>query len=246
MADTRFVKNFAPKKDPGPFPWFSMVFPFAFSSFVAVAEGRVGPVSFYTFALFTALVLIPHYLGIDPKKKAGDKGENDLIASLNSQLGNGYSLINNVRIPYKRSKTGEREIDIIVVGEKKVFIIEVKSFSGTLTSDNVMDKSWSLERKRGRGRVSVRNPVRQAFGQMLALRSQLDRYKLSVPIESAVFMNGDAVDLRLGKTTDVPIFTSVSALSRWVESEDTGRGMPKERDRVIDRIIQVDHARSSF
>jgi hypothetical protein len=93
---------------------------------------------------------------------AGAAGEDRVLAAL-SALPADYTLFNQIRLPDKRSSTGFREADFVVVGYNGVFIIENKDYRGELRGeDNAAN--WELH-KIGIGGTPYtkpcRNPVRQ-------------------------------------------------------------------------------------
>lgn len=145
--------------------------------------------------------------------QAGADGE-DLAIETASALPKEYALINQVDIP---SKTGFNEADLIVVGPRCIFMIEIKHNSGKI-SGHPLDTKWDVEKKSNGGTFfysEMRNPVKQVKNVTLLLSDQLKKHSSPAWIQPIVLFTHEYVRFALDKT-DVPILTTED-LNSYIE-----------------------------
>lgn len=138
-------------------------------------------------------------------KRAGAKGEDAALALL-SRLPGDHVVLNQVCTP---GKNGRRcETDFVVVSPQAIFTIEVKSNNGEIAG-SANSKEWDIL-KIGQGGTpytkTMRNPLRQAYGQSLSVRDYLKSRDLRAWVQPVVyFSNPDSV-LRATGDERVPLF----------------------------------------
>ncbi|MGA2150738.1 MAG: nuclease-related domain-containing protein [Geobacteraceae bacterium] len=98
-----------------------------------------------------------------PIELAGAKGEERALAIL-SGLPEEYTLFNQIRLPDKRSRTGFREADFMVVGPNGIFLIENKDYRGEIRGDDSA-AGWELH-KIGIGGTPYTKPCRNPVPQV--------------------------------------------------------------------------------
>lgn len=119
------------------------------------------------FVLFLILVII---LGINSSKIIGSSGEKKVNAIINS-LGEDYILLPDLMIRNSRGATSQ--IDHVVLSEYGIFVIETKTYSGWIFG-NENAENWKKITKRNR--YSFRNPVKQNWGHVYALKEILKQF----------------------------------------------------------------------
>ncbi len=106
---------------------------------------------------------------IDPKR-IGDIGEYKLDVQLR-QMSNDRRYLNDVMIPYSRSRTGYSQIDHILITRYGLFVIEMKNYSGKIKG-KADDKNWWVN-----GKFPLYNPIRQNRTHIRALHAILSKYR---------------------------------------------------------------------
>lgn len=169
---------------------------------------------------------------------AGFGGENGVIGAL-SKLPDDYIVRPQVRIPNPRSRTGETEIDLLVVGRTRLFVIEVKANRGEVVMSN-HDKEWPVRSPGGR-KYGMRNPIRQATYQMLTLKERLQEAGVRVPrLERVVVMTGTPLKIYPQEPLQVPVYCGtrdLEALVQRLDAKPGGRALGEERAQSLDALI---------
>ncbi|MCL6444880.1 MAG: NERD domain-containing protein [Alicyclobacillus sp.] len=106
---------------------------------------------------------------VDPTR-IGDIGEYKLDVQLR-QMSNDRRYLNDVMIPYSRSRTGYSQIDHILITQYGLFVIEMKNYSGKIKG-KAADKNWWVN-----GRFPMYNPIRQNRMHIRALQAILRNYR---------------------------------------------------------------------
>ena len=103
-------------------------------------------------------------------KIIGSSGEKNVNAIIYS-LGEDYILLPNLMIRNSRGATSQ--IDHVVLSEYGIFVIETKTYSGWIFG-NEQSEEWKKITKRNR--YSFRNPVKQNWGHVYALKEILKKF----------------------------------------------------------------------
>ena len=82
-----------------------------------------------------------HLYKDDWQYQVGAEGEMIAVDAFMHHLPKEFQVFTQLKIPNKRSRTGNTKIDIVIVGPTGIFCIEVKRVSGiiNITRD---DKNW--------------------------------------------------------------------------------------------------------
>lgn len=146
--------------------------------------------------------------------KAGIVGEATTVKYLQG-LPDDYHIYKNFRFSYEGRPY---ECDNIIVGENGIFIIEVKSNTGTIRG-GANDYKWEQDKVSRRGRdyhKEMRNPVKQVKGQVYALAKFLKEHKMNVWVQGIVFFAA-AERLILSGLEDFPVFLDSDDLIEYIE-----------------------------
>ena len=121
------------------------------------------------------------------RRCSGSWGEHEALSGLSKELPDQYHLFVNVSVHEKM------ESDMVVIGPNGVFIVEVKSFNGTLEG-SVNDRNWVLHkvgRKGGRYTKTIKNPLRQLKRNIAILSQYLKLERCSAWIDGVVLFPND-------------------------------------------------------
>lgn len=179
----------------------------------------------------------------DPEAAAqasGMRGESTVRRWL-SELPADYILFDGVRLPHAQSQTGERELDFVVIGKRRVFVVEVKNNAGTIAPVNLWDKQWLVTTPSG-GERSMRNPLHQVYGQTKTLEERLAERGVYVEAQPIVVLSNSDCAFICNDRTSIPIAKSGSVLRALITRlDEQGRELGSRR--VAEVLASVDHAR---
>ncbi len=121
---------------------------------------------------------------INKHKIKGAIGESNVAMTLRKLPTDEYKVLNNVLI-----KSGGRssQIDHVVVSIYGIFVIETKKYSGWIHGN---EKSQSWTQTFYKKRVKFRNPIKQNWSHILALKDYLSCYQ-NVKYYNIVVFTGD-------------------------------------------------------
>lgn len=136
----------------------------------------------------------------DPIRAAGAEGEQLALGQTAPKPGSlgtlpvTYTVFNNLLIPHRGRLC---ELDLIVVGPRGVFVVEVKHYAGRLAGEP-RDAHWRQTTRRGT--KTMPNPLRQLARQVDALTTLLRRQGYDGAIQGLVVMTHPNVELALGSS----------------------------------------------
>lgn len=113
----------------------------------------------------------------------GNIGERKVSKALNTLDNNEYKVVNNVMI---RTDRGTTQIDHVVISVYGIFIIETKNYKG-LIFGNEYDDNWKQVIYKRSERF--RNPIKQNYGHVAALKERLNLDKDLLIISIIAFTN---------------------------------------------------------
>ena len=113
----------------------------------------------------------------------GNIGERKVSKALNTLDNNEYKVINNVMI---RTDRGTTQIDHVVISVYGIFVIETKNYKG-LIFGNEYDDNWKQVIYKRSERF--RNPIKQNYGHVAALKERLNLEKDLLIISIIAFTN---------------------------------------------------------
>jgi len=162
---------------------------------------------------------------------AGKRGERIASSIILDVLDPEDALFTNVNISYKDKPA---ELDNVIVNKYGVFIIEVKSFNGTLIG-NEDDYVWKKYKETDSKNVyenKVKNPIRQVKRQVYIMAKYLQAYGVDVWVEGYVY-------LLYGKSTASSryILDNASEIRKAVHSSNKNR-LNKNQIEQIKKILR--------
>ena len=141
---------------------------------------------YYLAPLIVAMILSSYYMRRGVIFRFGARGESmGLVEALH--LPDDYHVFTNVNIAYQNYS---QETDLIIVGMKGVYVVEVKNHNGHIVGD-ALDAEWT-QYKVGRGgeknSKKMANPVNQVKGQVYKLSKFLKEQGINVWVEGIVLV----------------------------------------------------------
>jgi hypothetical protein len=166
-------------------------------------------------------------------QRQGRGGENLLTAALRWRLDRTWTLCPDVVV--QASDKEIAQIDLLAVGASSVFILEVKTWKGTIRATGLR---W--ERRIGGQWKVVGSPARQQDIHVKRFRRWLDQR--GIAIEPSALQAGIVMmQSEWLRTRDVPfpVFDRPSAVARWMKTQDE-RGAPLDagvRQALLSHLI---------
>lgn len=168
---------------------------------------------YYFLPIMIFMVLASYFVKRGVIFRFGAKGENlGLAQALN--LPEGYHVFTNVTISYQNYS---QETDLIIVGMKGVYIIEVKNHNGKIVGDAESSEWMQHKVGRGGGRYSkkMNNPVKQVKGQVYKLSKFLKEQGINVWVEGIILFTNSDVIVEV-KNSSIPILFPAKRLSNYI------------------------------
>jgi len=168
---------------------------------------------YYFLPIMIFMVLASYFVKRGVIFKFGAKGENlGLVQALN--LPEGYHVFTNVTISYQNYS---QETDLIIVGMKGVYVVEVKNHNGKIIGDAEENQWMQHKVGRGGGRYSkkMNNPVKQVKGQVYKLSKFLKEQGINVWVEGIILFTNSEVVVDV-HNSNIPILFPAERLSHYV------------------------------
>lgn len=179
---------------------------------------------------------------LDAKRRSGMVGEEDALSMLDITLPSEYVVFNQVMVPNPGSQTGYTEIDLVVIGPTGIFTLEVKNNHGTIYGGPESADHWKVRKVGRRGKpymTTMRNPVRQARSQVLALGDHLREYLgIKVWIYPMVILPSTGRQWRPRFDYSMPVTTATGAW-RFIRSEQRGYLSDNHQQRIIEALSEL-------
>lgn len=137
------------------------------------------------------------YLAINRAKIKGFLGEKKLSSMLMFLDKEVYTIFNDLYIETNR---GTSQIDHVVVSQYGIFVIETKSYKGTISGSFKSDK-WT--QNIWGNKYSMPNPIRQNKAHIYALKSVLPNYAHSGFISLIAFSSSASLYITTDESTDI-------------------------------------------
>jgi hypothetical protein len=167
----------------------------------------------YLAPMMTSVVLAGYYFRRAVIFRFGARGENIGLAQA-LKLPENYHVFSNVRICYQDFC---QEADLIIVGIKGVYVVEVKNHNGRIVGKGE-DATW-MQHKIGRGggkySKEMPNPVKQVRGQVYKLSKLFKEYGINVWVEGIVLFTNDSVNVHV-QNASVPVLYPASRLNHHI------------------------------
>lgn len=168
---------------------------------------------YYFLPIMVFMVLASYYVKRGIIFRFGARGENiGLTQAL--QLPEGYHVFTNVTISYQNYS---QETDLIIVGMKGVYIVEVKNHNGKIIGDAEAAQWMQHKVGRGGGRYSkkMNNPVKQVKGQVYKLSKFLKEQGINVWVEGVILFTNSEVIVDVHNSS-IPILFPAKRLSHYI------------------------------
>ncbi|WP_054943642.1 nuclease-related domain-containing protein [Paenibacillus ihuae] len=149
---------------------------------------------------------------------SGIRGETSTLELL-SYLPDEYSIIPDLKII---TKSGESQIDFIVIGKSGIWIIENKNMKGYISGE-LKDRNWLKEKVSSGGNTytdSFQSPVKQVGTHVFRLKEFLQEKGIKrIPwIQGVVYFSDPQTQLNLGFThADFPVFSDANSLLEYIQ-----------------------------
>ena len=155
--------------------------------------------------LIVIIIIIVFVYKINKHKIKGAIGESNVARTLRKLPTDEYKVLNNVLI-----KSGGRssQIDHVVVSIYGIFVIETKKFSGWIHGH---EKSQNWTQTFYKKRIKFRNPIKQNWSHIFALKDYLSHYQ-NVKYYNIVVFTGN------GKLKNITSQTPVIYLRQLVRT----------------------------
>lgn len=166
--------------------------------------------------LIIILVVIVLIVKFKSPNIEGSIGERKVSKALNTLDNNEYKVINNVMI---RTDRGTTQIDHVVISVYGIFVIETKNYKG-LIFGNEYDDNWKQVIYKRSERF--RNPIKQNYGHVAALKERLNLDKDLLIISIIAFTNRASlkVNTKTPVIYDNNLVSYISSYNNKLISED--------------------------
>jgi hypothetical protein len=166
---------------------------------------------------------------------SGFRGERLLVKTAKKLMGD-YTVFTNLPIRYRNNRS---ELDLLIVGENRVLIIEVKNHSGVIIGSE-SDETWVQRKYYRKGRTTeteMKNPFKQIKRQREILKSILRSQGFDVWIDSILFFSGEP-GLRLRVNNDISVASSENELIAQINDYKTKNPPTAEQCAEIVKILR--------
>ncbi len=179
-------------------------------------------------AVVILLVIIVKRKRNSRKVNIGEVEVNNILNKINR-----YKLLSDIMI---EGKNGTSQIDHILIGEKGVFVIETKDYSGLIYGDEY-SKHWTQIINRNSNQFY--NPIRQNYGHIKALEKCIKRKDIFISL--VVFTNKS----KLKKVkTETPVL-QINKLKRFIKKYKSDVKLSKKEIEEIYSLIKKSNIDSS-
>ncbi|MBC8015495.1 MAG: NERD domain-containing protein [Sporomusaceae bacterium] len=211
-----------------------LVFTLVVMLFYVVFVHRVQVDKWYYFLpIMILMVFASYYIRRGIIFGSGAKGEDlGLVQAL--QLPEGYHVFTNVTISYHNYS---QEIDLIIVGTKGVYVVEVKHHNGKIVG-NAEAAEWVQHKVgRGGGRYSkkIQNPVKQVKGQVYKLSKLLKENGINVWVEGMILFTNEGVNVSV-QNSSIPILFPARRLSHYILTCNNRQYLNKT---LINKVVEM-------
>lgn len=168
---------------------------------------------YYFLPIMIFMVLASYFVKRGVIFRFGAKGENLGLAQA-LKLPEGYHVFTNVTISYQNYS---QETDLIIVGMKGIYIVEVKNHNGKIIGDADSPEWTQLKIGRGGGRYSkkMNNPVKQVKGQVYKLSKYLKENGINVWVEGIILFTNEDVNVNV-QNSSIPILFPAKRLNHYI------------------------------
>lgn len=186
---------------------------------------NIAGIGFFISSLFTMYLLRKHRI-----IQAGIKGEENAL-SLVRHIGDDYYVFSNLKVEYENK---ESETDLIVVGKKGVFVIEVKNHNGHIVGreDEKMWKQHKTGKRGGKYSADLYNPTKQVGTHVWRVSKNLRDQNMRTWVQGIVYFVNPVTSVDV-YTRNVPVLTSEKPFSEYLEKLQVEKELSDELIRKI-------------
>ena len=215
MANVQFL---VPIKTPrgklslnSPLNWVFLVFISLLVVFIFAATNQARNIDQVPVILIVTFIglLCFHRLSINDEQKrillAGFEGEKKALKIL-KQLPSEYYILNHLQIPSRGDYT--TEIDFVVIGPNRIFIVEIKNYSGILKG-TAEDLQWKHIKKDKNGKQiskKIENPILQVNRQVSVIERILSSTGIVATVSGIVLFVNKRSKLQIKGPSPVQLF----------------------------------------
>ncbi len=186
-----------------------------------------GVVEIVTNFWYLIILIIIAIILSSPKVK-GYFGEREVIRNLDKLDSTKYKVINNIMI---KSSNKTSQIDHVVVSDYGIFVIETKNYKGWIVGNEYDDYWKQVIYKR---KEKLRNPIKQNYGHIQALKQNLDGVDSKVFISIVTFTT--KTDLKV-KTSSEVVYTM--NLKKTIEKYKTKVLSNEDKDIIYNKLLNL-------
>ena len=188
---------------------------------------------YYFLPIMVSMVLTSYFIKRGIIFRIGAKGE-ELGLSQALNLPDGYHVFTNVTISHQNYS---QETDLIIVGMKGVYIIEVKNHNGKIVGDAEAAEWVQYKVGRGGGRYSkkIHNPVKQVKGQVYKLSKFLKGQGINVWVEGVILFTNERVSVSV-QNSNIPILFPARRLNHYIMTCKNRQYLNKT---LINQIVEM-------
>lgn len=144
-----------------------------------------------------------HRLIEDYKRfNAGYYGEKDVDYNLSLYPHKNFFILHDIRLKIFNKHF---QIDTLIISKNFICILEIKNLAGEIEYDQELHQ---LIQKKGDKVIAIKDPILQAESQRMQLNTWLQRFNLTVPIETLVVSSNPSTILRI-KQNDPDIYRKI-------------------------------------
>lgn len=201
------------------------------SFFIFVVMDALGIMQYYGFGYLGFVCLMTGYLGrkmkINLNGLTGEKRALKLVKNLPPD----YTVFLNVTLLYEEQ---ESETDLIIVGRKGVFLIEVKNHNGTITG-KPEEKRWIQFKETklgGKYANPFYNPTKQVRTHVYRLSGILKEAGYPYWIQGMVHFVNPTVVVK-AQSSQIPVLTLDNSFKNYLEEYEPKREITKSEQQII-------------
>lgn len=206
------------------------------SLIILILMDAVDILQFYGFPYLGFVCLMTGYWSKKTKINFnGLEGEKQAL-SIAKNLSSDYIVFSNVTLMYEEQ---ESETDLIIVGPKGVFLIEVKNHKGVITG-KPDDKRWAQFKEtssHGKYVNPFYNPTKQVKTHVYRLSSILKEKGYMHWVQGIVFFVNPEVEVK-AYSPKIPILTVKNSFEMFIEEYEPKRYITKTEKQIIVSAIK--------
>lgn len=190
---------------------------------------------YYLLPCMAALLASGYYVRRGVIFRFGARGETvGLAHALN--LPDDYHVFTNLKVCYQNYC---QEADLIIVGIKGVYVVEVKNHNGRIVGDG--DAAVWTQHKVGRGggkySKEMPNPIKQVRGQVYKLSKLFKENGINVWVDGIVLFTNESVNVHVASNhTGTPVLHPTKRLNQHILTHNNRQYLNKN---LIGKVVEI-------